>query len=271
MKTGAPLGIIAAAGKLPRLAAEAVSANGRPVFVIALKDIATADFSAYPSATLRIGGFKAIVDTLKDAGCREVMLAGKLARPRMTDAMPDAMASKVALTLMTSGDDAALRKIRDILADAGIDLADPGQVFSRMKSPAGVLAGSKPDADIIGQIDYGKTVLSRLGDMDVGQAVIIQGRRVLALEAAEGTDAMISRTQALIDPDLGPVVMVKMMKPGQDRALDPPVLGAETVKNAIDAGITVLAVEAESVIMVDRDEAVQIAQNGGVTLIGVEG
>ena len=141
MKTAAPLGIIAAAGELPRLAADAAMASGRPVFIVALRDIATADFSAHQSVSLRVGGFKAILEALHDAGCTEVLLSGKFVRPRLADAFPDTMASGVAMTLMTSGDDAALRKIRDIFTEAGISIADTAQFFGTLKAPLGPMAG----------------------------------------------------------------------------------------------------------------------------------
>ena len=103
---------------------------------------------------------------------------------------------------------------------------------------------------------------------DVGQTVVVQGERVVAIEAAEGTDAMISRF-SLIDRDLGAAVMIKMLKTGQDRGLDPPVIGAATISGAVNAGIGVIAIEAGGVIIADRIETIRQADVAGLTIIGI--
>ena len=269
MTAPAPMGIIAAAGEIPRHIAENVTATGQPVFIVALKDVATADFSGFSSVTLRVGGFKDILAAFEVAGCREIMLAGKFARPKLSEIMPDAMASKVAFRLLTGGDNAALGMVREIFDKAGMTIIESDRFLGALKADAGRIAGPDIDDIIMAQIDRGRQVLASLGSHDVGQAVVVQGERVIAIEAAEGTDMMISRSAGLIDRDLGAAVMVKMLKSGQDRGLDPPVIGAETVSAASNAGIGVIAIEAGGVIIADRPETIRQADAAGLTIIGI--
>lgn len=269
MTASAPMGIIAAAGEIPRHIAEGVVATGQPVFIVALKDIATADFAGFPSTTLRVGGFKDILAAFQDAGCVEIMLAGKFARPKLSEIMPDSMASKVAFKLLTGGDNAALGMVREIVGKAGMTIIESDRFLGALKAEAGLIAGPDPDDDIMSRIDRGRQVLASLGSHDVGQTVVVQGERVIAIEAAEGTDAMINRSASLIDPDLGAAVMIKMLKSGQDRGLDPPVIGAETISAAITAGIAVIAIEAGGVIIADRIETIRQADAADLTIIGI--
>ena len=269
MSAVSPLGIVACEGDMPRRLAERVAATERPVFIIALKNIATADFSGFPCAVLRVGGFKAIADALVEAGCKEVVLSGKFKRPRLAEAFPDAMASKVAVKMMSGGDDAALTMVRDLLADSGLTLVDAGVFLGRCRAEMGLIAGPAPDADAMGQIAKGCAVLRALGDHDVGQAVVIQGQRVIGVEAAEGTDEMLRRCGDLLDRDLGFGVLVKMMKSGQDASLDPPVIGTETVRRCHEAGIGIIAVEAGAVIISAPSETSRMADDVGITLIGI--
>ena len=269
MTASAPMGICSGTAVSPSFSAEGVVATGQPVFIVALKDIATADFAGFPSTTLRVGGFKDILAAFQDAGCVEIMLAGKFARPKLSEIMPDSMASKVAFKLLTGGDNAALGMVREIVGKAGMTIIESDRFLGALKAEAGLIAGPDPDDDIMSRIDRGRQVLASLGSHDVGQTVVVQGERVIAIEAAEGTDAMISRSASLIDPDLGAAVMIKMLKSGQDRGLDPPVIGAETISAAITAGIAVIAIEAGGVIIADRIETIRQADAADLTIIGI--
>ena len=120
-------------------------------------------------------------------------------------------------------------------------------------------------------IALGANVLAALGTHDVGQSVIVQNGRVLAIEAAEASDAMIERTTALLDPDGGIACLVKMRKSAQDFRLDMPVMGCNTILSAANAGLLLLAIEAESVLLADDIVAIRaLCETHGVTLIGID-
>ena len=114
------------------------------------------------------------------------------------------------------------------------------------------------------------SVLGKLGDSDVGQSIVVQNGRVVSVEAAEGTSAMLVRSADLIDADAGPAVFVKMQKSGQDHRLDTPFVGAETMQAAARSGITILAIEADAVMLADDLQILtDICTNSGMTLVGI--
>jgi len=264
-----PLGIIAAAGTLPKVVADAALARDIDVFIITLRGIADADYQGYRHQEIRVGAFDKIIRALKDEGCRQVIMTGKFTRPAMTSVMPDLRASRLLLKLFSSGDNAALEMIREEFEGEGIEVVDISSVLSHAMAGEGVLAGPAPDEQASASITQGRDLLASLGSFDVGQALVIQGSRVLAIEAAEGTDAMLERCRGLVDPDIGPAVFIKMSKPQQDGRLDPPVIGAVTARLAAEAGISVLAVETGGVLIAEQDEVFSVASARGLSLIGI--
>ena len=136
--------------------------------------------------------------------------------------------------------------------------------------PFGHLAGRALDENDKALIEIGMSVLGKLGDSDVGQSIVVQNGRVLAIEAAEGTSAMLVRSADLIDADAGPAVFVKMRKSGQDHRLDTPIVGTETMQAAVRSGITILAIEADAVMLADDLQILtDICNDSGVTLVGI--
>ena len=263
------MGLVAAAGAMPLRLAESLRAKGRGVFVVALDGIADADYGGFEHAVIRLGALSDIFAALDERNCRELLFAGKLRRPKLADLVPDKLASKVVMKLLAGGDDAALGMLAEIAAEHGMEMVDKGAILDAHRAGEGLLAGPPvPDGAEAG-IDAGRAVLEATGPHDIGQAVLVQGERVIAVEAAEGTDAMLERSAALIDPDLPPAVMVKMMKSRQHRHLDPPVVGAATLVAAAGAGVAVVAVEAGGVLIADPGDTFTEAGRRGVSLVGV--
>jgi DUF1009 family protein len=264
----APLGIIAAAGDAPLDAARAASGQGRDVIVITLKSVATADFSEFKTLEHPIGSLGHIISDLVAAGCRQVVLAGKLKRPSVASVKPDLRGAKIFTKAITSGDDTALKIIRDELAKDGLEIIDMGQIIPEIYADEGVMCGRSPNAEVMASVSLGREVLTSMSSFDMGQSAVIQGSRILALEGAEGTDEMLMRVADLIDPDMGSAVFVKIPKAGQDLALDPPGIGKNTIRHAGKAKISVIAVEAAGVMMIGKDETIEEAGRLGITIIG---
>ena len=139
-------------------------------------------------------------------------------------------------------------------------------------APVGLLAGRTPDTAQDEDIALACRVLAALGRLDVGQAVVAQAGRVLAIEAAEGTNEMLRRVTGLVDAGESPAVMVKMPKSRQDMKLDMPVIGVATIESAADAGIGVIAVQGGGVLFADAASVLsEAAEALGVTLLGLRG
>ena len=265
-----PFGIIAAAGSMPLTVAQHLHDSGHDVFIISLKSIADADFSGFEVHDHRLGAVSAIIDSLKAKGVTQVIMAGQLKRPKLSAVMPDMRGAKILTRALKEGDDAALQIIKEEFAQDGISVIDIADVLRQDFAAAGVITGIDPDQDQQEAITIGADYLKAAGEFDLGQSCVVEGRRIIAVEAAEGTDAMLDRVALLRDPDLSPVVMVKMLKSGQDRALDPPGIGVETIKRSHKAGINLIAIEAGGVMMIDPETTIKTAEKLGVGLFGLK-
>jgi hypothetical protein len=143
------------------------------------------------------------------------------------------------------------------------------EILAEPAAPAGVLSRAAPDAQAMADIARGTEVARALGGADVGQGCVVQQGIVLAVEAAEGTDAMLARCAALARSGPGGV-LVKLVKPGQERRADLPTIGAETVAAARQAGLRGIAFEAGGTILADRAATIAAADEAGLFLLGLD-
>jgi UDP-2,3-diacylglucosamine hydrolase len=162
-----------------------------------------------------------------------------------------------------------LAAVVKILGEEGFRVVGAHEILNEALGPVGLLSQIGPDAVAMGDIHRGVAVARALGAVDVGQGCVVQQGVVLAVEAAEGTDAMLGRCAPLARPGRGGV-LVKLVKPGQERRADLPTIGRRTVEAAHAAGLRGIAVEAGSTIVLDRPAIVAVADAAGLFVIGVE-
>jgi len=266
------LAVIAGQGELPAKIATNAEKLGFEVVVMAISGQADGDFSAFATETIQLGSLGKTLGQIQARDCAQIVMVGKVVRPSLGALKPDATALKLLGKVLTKGDDSLLRVISDFFANAGIETLSPEVFMPENYAAEGAIAGGPPGASADDDIALGRKVLSALGGLDVGQAIVVQNGRVIAIEAAEGTNAMLRRCAALLDPAAGDAVLVKMPKSGQDSKLDVPTIGVETIGAAAQSGITVIAVQAGAVLFADEIEAIRaccIAK--GVTLVGFTG
>ncbi|HET7879239.1 MAG TPA: UDP-2,3-diacylglucosamine diphosphatase LpxI [Acetobacteraceae bacterium] len=272
MAGGVPLGILAGGGRLPGQIAAAAQAAGRPVFLVGLEGFADpAVLAPYPHAVIRIGAAGRILAALRRHGCRELVLIGPVRRPSLLDLRPDVEGARILAQIgraAFAGDDGLLAAVVKVLGDEGFRVIGAQDVLSQALGPVGRLSRAAPDALAMADIRRGIEVVRALGAVDVGQGCVVQQGIVLAVEAAEGTDAMLSRCAALLRPGPGGV-LVKLVKPGQDRRADLPTIGPATLTGAAAAGLRGVAFEAEGTILAERDAAVAAADAVGLFLLGL--
>ena len=271
------IGIIAAAGNLPVLLAAALQKRGRLGLVVALTDIADHPFPKDIAVhTMAAGAIGEMVALLHDKGCQEVLFSGQLPRLALSALPPaamDAVTQEVAKQAFSTSDNDALEMVAQVFTQHGLPMADLRSLVPEMFAPLGCIAGKALDALSKGEqmaVTQGLAVLRQLGGCDVGQAVVAQERRVLAIEAAEGTDSMLGRVRGLVDTGLTPPVLVKAPKSAQNRKLDPPVVGSDTIAKARSVGIGTIVVEAGGVIIADKEASIRAAEKHHISLIGVE-
>lgn len=266
-----PLGILAGGGALPRLLIAACRDSGRGCFVVGLEgqaDPETVEGVAHGWAPLGAAG--QVLDLLRGAGVRELVLAGAIRRPSLLSLKPDARGAAMLarIGLRALGDDSLLRAVIAELEREGFQVIGAQDVLAVLLAPAGSLGRHGPDATARADIERGVAVARALGGVDVGQAVVVQQGIVLAVEAAEGTDAMLARAGALRRPGPGGV-LVKLAKPQQDRRADLPTIGPATVAAAIAAGLAGIAIEAGGALVLDRALLVAEADRVGLFVEGL--
>ena len=268
-----PLGIIAGGGGLPVRVAEAVAASGRPVVVAVLDGHGDpAAYQAFPHATFRWGLAAQMLAWLKGHGVRQLVLAGTVARPSLLSLRPDAAGVKLLARIgraAFTGDDSILRAVMKVLAEDGFEVIGAQQVLAGLLPPAALLAGPDPDDLARADIQRGLAVCRALGAADVGQGCVVQQGLVLAVEAIEGTDAMLARCAALAREGPGGV-LVKCVKPGQSRLADLPTIGPVTVEGARQAGLRGLAFEANGTILLERETTIARASEAGLFLLAFD-
>src|SRR5438552_15198826 len=273
MKT---LGIIAGGGALPRAVAQSAQDAGKKVFVVALRSAADESVGCFPHDWASLGEAGKVLRLLREHGCEDVLLAGRVARPKFsalkTDAKGVLLMPRIAAAARR-GDDALLRALTEILAGEGFRPVGIADAAPGLLATEGILGRVVPNEENKSDVARGIEVVQTLGAVDVGQAAIVCAGLVLAIEAAEGTDAMIMRAGQLPQnirgtPDSRRGALVKALKPTQDGKTDMPAIGIETVENVASAGLAGIAVEAGRSLILDRRAVIHAANAAGLFVLG---
>lgn len=267
------LGILAGSGPLPGQVARAALAAGREVFIVGLQGFAEPGVVAsYPHGFARMGAAGSILGLLRGHGCADLVLVGPVRRPGLMDLRPDGEGTRILARIgraAFAGDDGLLAAVVRVLGEEGFQVLGAHEVLTEAIGPRGLLGAATPDALAMSDIGRGAEVARALGTVDVGQGCVVQQGIVLAVEAYEGTDAMLARAAGLARPGSGGV-LVKLVKPGQDRRADLPTIGPHTVEAAAAAGLRGIAFEAGGTLITDRDATVLAADAAGLFLLGLD-
>jgi UDP-2,3-diacylglucosamine hydrolase len=272
-----PLGIICGGGSIPPAVAQAVMRRGRRVVLFPLRGIVDPDaVAAFPHCWIAVGQFGRFCRLARAEGCRDLVLVGGMVRPSLREIRLD-WATLVALPRIIrafrGGDDHLLSGIGRIFEAEGFHLLGAHEVAPDITAPPGPLGRHVPDAAALEDIDRGFALLSAMSPFDVGQAAVIAKGRVLAIEAAEGTDGMLRRMVALreegrLGVPRGVGVLVKAPKLAQDRRFDLPSIGPDTVLHASRAGLAGIAVVAGGTIIAEPLGLVEAADFNGLFVVG---
>lgn len=266
------LGILAGGGELPARLIAACRATGRPFYVLAFEghtDRRLVD--GVPHGWMRLGALGEGLRLLHEAAVEELVLAGRIVRPALSELLPDLRGMRFLAKVGTAalGDDGLLSAVMGELEGEGFRVIGPDAVLGDLIAPAGVYTTRHPDEAALADIARGIEVARGLGRLDVGQAAVVQAGIVLGVEAIEGTDALLVRCARLKRNAPGGV-LVKMRKPMQDSRVDLPAIGVETVRGAAAAGLRGIAVEAGASLVIDRPAVVAAAEEASLFVVGVE-
>ena len=266
------LAIVAGGGSLPLALAEACRTSERPYFLLGLEGFAEAGgLDGHPHRWGRLGAIGRVIATIREEGAAEVVFAGHVRRPSLAALRPDLFTVRLLARIgaRALGDDGLMRHVLEAFEAEGLRVVEVSSVLAGALAPPGPLGALAPDGSALEDIRRGLEVAEALGRADAGQAVVVQQGIVLAIEAAEGTDRMVARAARLRREGPGGV-LVKMAKPQQDRRMDLPVIGPDTVAAAAAAGLRGIAVEAGGVLVLERDAAIRLADRKGLFVTGAE-
>lgn len=267
----AAVGLVAGSGRFPLLFAQAAARAGRPVVAVAHEGETDPELERLASACtwVKLGQLGRIAGALRAAGCAEAVFCGGIRKLRLFDARPDWLGIKTLAGMRSFGDDAALRAVAAALEAEGVRVISPLPLVPGLLAPRGPLGRRALSAEQRADVEVGLRAARALGELDVGQTVVVKRGVVLSVEALEGTDACIARGGQLSrGGGPGPVV-VKVQKPQQDTRFDLPAVGPGTVAALRDAGCAALAVEAGRTLVLDRAELAALADAAGIAVEGV--
>lgn len=277
MAAGAPVALLAGGGALPGLLRAALLRRDRSVRVLALRGFAERGLVREADVVVDILDYKRIFAQLEAWAPAEVVLVGTVHRPKPT-AFAGALAAfrnrdEIA-AILGAGDDGLLAGVIRLLEERGLTVGGIDRLAPELLAGAGVLGAVMPDEPSLAAAAAGQGVLEALSPFDVGQAVVVAARRVVAIEGPEGTDAMLARVRRLRrSPRLRAIhggVMVKMAKVGQDLRVDLPTIGPRTVACAARAGLAGIAIGAGATLIVDGRATIAEADRRGLFLLGIE-
>jgi DUF1009 family protein len=266
------LGLIAGSGPLPFEVARAARERGLSVAIAAIEDNADPAIEREASgafAWLNAGELAKLIEFLRGAGSREVILAGAVSKRALladpTRLRPDARALALLGRLGGGGDDAILRAVADELALEGLPVVESTRYLESRMTRRGVIAGGEPDAALRADFALGLRVIESLGPHDVGQACVVRQGTVLAVEALEGTDRMLRRAA-----EFGAgAVLVKAAKRDQDMRFDVPVIGPTTLEVASECKLRAIGLEVGRTLVLEPERSLALAQRAGIAIVGL--
>jgi len=264
-------GLIAGNGRFPILALESARQLNLEITVIAIQEEASKEVESLADRChwISLGQLGKLIDICKSEGISEVMMCGQVKHAKIFSSIaPDWRLAKLLFSLPSKNTDGLIGGVRKILEDEGIQLNDSTMLLKPLLAGAGPLTRRKPTTDENTDIEYGRRVANALAGFYVGQSVAICERACVALEAMEGTDAMLRRAASLVNRRR--LSLIKVARRREHLLFDVPVAGLSTIPVMRETGTTVLAVEANRTLLLDKENMLAAANEADIAIVGVE-
>lgn len=267
------LGLIAGNGRFPFLVLEAARLQGHDVTVIAAKEETfpeLAEAAERHGATLHwisLGQLGTCISIMKAAGVTHAVMAGQVKHTKIFSGgiVPDWTFMTVLTKLRSRNTDGLIGAVAEVLRDKGIELIDSTGLLRPLLAKPGALTQREPTEEEQKSFEFGYRMADAIAALDIGQTVAVKHQAVVAVEAMEGTDAVIARAGQLAGPG---VCVVKVAKPKQDMRFDVPVIGIATVQAMRSAGATALSIDAGRTLVLDGDSVFASANEAGIAIVG---
>jgi len=267
------LGLIAGNGRFPFLVLEAARAQGHDVTIVAVREETFPELgeAAGRHGTamhwVSLGQLGTCIRVMKDAGVTHAVMAGQVKHTKIFAGgiVPDLTFMSVLSKLRSRNTDGLIGAVAQALRDKGIELIDSTSLLRPLLAKAGVLTRRAPTGEEQEDVAFGCRMADAIAALDIGQTIAVKHKAVVAVEAMEGTDEVITRAGQLAGAG---VVIVKVAKPNQDMRFDVPVVGVATIEAMRAAGATALSVDAERTLVIDGDAVFAAANDAGIAMVG---
>jgi hypothetical protein len=271
------LGLIAGEGRLPFLVAAGARRAGLTVVCVGLAGNAEASLADQVDVFYRVGIARpgTWIRKLRKHGVTRTIIVGRVAKGRIFTPwrilryLPDWRAIRIWYWRLRGKDkqnDTVLSALADELASGGIVLENSIMYCKEHLATEGVMTERQPSSSFKGDIEFGWQIVKKLGELDIGQAIAVKEKEVIAVEAIEGTANMIKRAGRFCKS--GGWTLIKASKPGQDMRFDVPCVGPDTVRSLAENGGECLVIEAGKTIIIDKPETIKLADKLGIIILG---
>lgn len=268
----ARIGLIAGNGRFPFLALQGARSLGHDVTVVAVKEEAFPELEGAARDAgadlhwVSLGHLGKCIKVLKAAGARQAIMAGQVKHAKIfSGIVPDLTLLSVLTKLRARNTDALISAVADVLRDEGIELLDSTAFLGPLLAKAGTLSQREPTQEETEDFAFGYRMADQVAALDIGQTLIVKHRAVVAVEAMEGTDAVIARAGSIAGPGTR---VVKVAKPTQDMRFDVPVVGVRTLDAMSAAGATAITIDAGRTLILDGERFFAVADSHQIAVIG---
>jgi DUF1009 family protein len=268
----ARIGLIAGNGRFPFLALQGARSLGHDVTVVAVKEEAFPELEGAARDAgadlhwVSLGHLGKCIKILKAAGAHQAIMAGQVKHAKIfSGIVPDLTLLSVLTRLRARNTDALISAVADVLRGEGIELLNSTAFLDPLLARAGVLSRRAPSAAELDDFAFGYRMADAIAALDVGQTIVVKDKAVVAVEAMEGTDAVVRRAGEIAGPGTR---VVKVAKPKQDMRFDVPVVGVATIEGMRAAGATAITIDAGRTLIVDGERFFAAADAAGIAVVG---
>lgn len=263
-------GLIAGNGRFPFLVLDGARDRGVEMVVAAIKEETSPDIerAARSVEWVGVGQLGRLIRFFKREQVTHAIMAGQVKHHQIfrLNALPDLRMVRLLARLTTRNTDSLIGAVADELAREGITLVDSTSFLEPLLAVEGVMTRRAPNRQEQSDIEFGLEMAREVARLDLGQTIAVKDRAVVAIEAMEGTDSVITRAGEITSGR--PFVVIKVAKPNQDMRFDVPVIGVPTIETMSRAGATAIHVTAGKTLLFDRSELVALADKQAITIVG---
>lgn len=272
-----PIGLIAGNGRFPFLVLDGARSMGHDVTVVAIKEETFPELNDAaargdrPAAVhwMSLGQLGKAISVLKAAGVKQAVMAGQVKHVKIfSGIIPDMTLLSVLTRLKARNTDALIAAVAEVLKDHGIELIDSTAFLAPLLAKEGVLSERAPTEEEREDFAFGYRMADAIAALDIGQTIAVKHKAVVAVEAMEGTDAMLRRAADLVNGK--PLRLVKASRGRGHMLFDVPVAGLDTIRVMKETGTSALSVDAGRTLLLDREAMLKAADEAEITIVGVE-